>query len=145
MKTSFLILLSILMMKSCDEESKQQMDEVFIQYTATTRGFHRVVTVENQSAKIYKERHDKEIPQTIKLSETQKKAIADAFRKIDLENMPNLKAPSEKRFFDGAAIATLKIIYEGKEYNSQPFDHLNPPAEIAGLVGILAEYTKREE
>jgi hypothetical protein len=43
--------------------------------------------------------------------------------------LKDLKIPTEKRFYDGAAIANLKIIYKG--VNETPsFDHGSPPYEI---------------
>lgn len=145
MKISILVLLSVIMMKGCDDETAKQIDASMIQYTATTRGFYRVITVENGLVKINKERHDREIPETQKLTDAQKSNIVEAFNEIDLDGMANLKAPSEKRFYDGAAIATLKIVHNGKTYESQPFDHMNPPAGIVKLTNILAEYTKDKE
>jgi hypothetical protein len=45
-----------------------------------------------------------------------------------------LKAPSEKRFHDGAAMANLKIVHKEKTYQSKTFDHGTPPKEIEKLV-----------
>jgi hypothetical protein len=57
--------------------------------------------------------------------------------KLDLENLTNLKAPTEKRFYDGAAIANLKIIYNGKIYQSSDFDHGFPPMQIKRVVEMI--------
>ena len=65
--------------------------------------------------------------------------------KIDLENLPNLKAPTEKRFYDGAAIANLNIIYKGKKYQTSNFDHGFPPMEIKRLFEIVNLLFKPEE
>jgi hypothetical protein len=61
----------------------------------------------------------------------------EAFQEVDLEEIPNLKAPTEKRFYDGAAIANINIIYKGKTYESNGFDHGNPPLEIEKLVNKI--------
>jgi hypothetical protein len=56
--------------------------------------------------------------------------------------MPDLKAPSQKRFHDGAAAANLTIAYKGKTYESQSFDDGNPPAEIAALVNEATSFAR---
>lgn len=134
-----------LLMRGCDKEAETDITSAIIEYSATTRGFYRHVIASDGTIKVSKERNDKEVPTTHKLSRAQTKAIVQAFNEINLEEMETLKAPSEKRFYDGAAIANLKITYKGKTYASQAFDHKNPPAEIERLVNIMAEYTTDNE
>jgi hypothetical protein len=64
---------------------------------------------------------------------------------VNVENIPNLKAPSEKRFYDGAAIATLSIVYNGETYTTPSFDHGNPPNEIAELVKEILSISENIE
>ena len=71
-------------------------------------------------------------------------ALVTTFQKVDLEQVPNLKAPTEKRFYDGAAIATLKITVQGKTYETTEFDHGTPPAAIADLVTKINQYSNRK-
>ena len=66
-------------------------------------------------------------------------------KEIDLEGMPDLKAPSEKRFYDGAATANLKITRNDDVYESQGFDHGEPPAQLKKLVDKLMTYVVTEE
>ena len=144
MKATLLIMLTFFLGKSCEENSAKEMQGTIIEYTANTRGFYSRITAEDGNVRISKDRSNTETPRTVQLSESQQKAFADAFKEIDLDNMQNLKAPSEKRFYDGAAIGDLKITYKGKLYKSQSFDHMDPPAGIAKLVNLMAEYTKNE-
>lgn len=123
--------------KECNAEQKQDIETAMIAYTATTRGFFQKIIVQNQKFGVSKERDNEnpKVDQTISSADWKK--IVDAFQEVDLESMPNLKGPTEKRFYDGAAIANLKITYQGKTYNSQPFDHGNPPVEIEKLINKI--------
>jgi hypothetical protein len=67
------------------------------------------------------------------------------FEKIDLEKLPTLKDPTQKRFYDGAAIANLKIRYHDKNYETTDFDHEFPPAEIEKLVNKIVSLAKEKE
>ena len=77
---------------------------------------------------------------TRKLSDADWTYLVDEFKKVDLNTISNLKAPSEKRFYDGAAAATVVVTFKGTEYVSSPFDHGNPPAEIKNLVNKIVSF-----
>jgi hypothetical protein len=77
-----------------------------------------------------------------KISEAKWKQIVAEFSKINLENIPNLKGPTEKRFYDGAAIGNLKITKDQKVYETPGFDNGYPPKEIEKLVNLLLDFTK---
>ena len=64
------------------------------------------------------------------------------FQKINLEEIPNLKDPTQKRFYDGAAIADLKIRFEDKNYETTQFDHGFPPKEIEEFVNKIVSLAK---
>ena len=53
---------------------------------------------------------------------------------INLDELANYKDPTQKRFYDGAAIANLKVMYKDKEYRTTDFDNGFPPVEIEKLV-----------
>jgi hypothetical protein len=93
--------------------------------------------VQNQKFTLTKDRNGNEKLQPMTISKSDWKKIVEAFQEVDLEEIPNLKAPTEKRFYDGAAIANIKIIYKGKTYESNGFDHGNPPLEIEKLVNKI--------
>lgn len=133
MKLLSLLFLTIFLGKGCDGE-KQDMQSAVVEYVANTRGFYMKIAIENQTASVFKDRNGKEKPAVTKISDADWKQLITAFQEIDLEGLPNLKAPTEKRFYDGAAIANLKVTYKGKAYESAPFDHGNPPVEIEKLV-----------
>ncbi len=137
MKILSILFLTIFLGKGCDAQEKQDVASAVIEYTANTRGFYQKIVVQNQKYSVSKNRDGKDSPAEIAISNSDWKKIIDAFQEIDLEGFPNLKAPTQKRLYDGAAIADLTITYKGKTYKTIPFDHGNPPAEIEKLVGKI--------
>jgi hypothetical protein len=67
------------------------------------------------------------------------------FEKTNLEAFPDLKDPTQKRFYDGAAIAGLKVRYQDKNYETKNFDHGNPPVEIENLVNKIVALADEKE
>lgn len=142
MKIVSLIFFAILMSKGC--ENQKDAATAIIEYTANTRGFYERITITDKEVSVSSDRNATDLGLTSKLSDSDRTQISEYFGQIDLENLSNLKAPTEKRFYDGAAIANLKITYDGKTYESQAFDHGTPPAEIAGLVNKINEFSQRK-
>ena len=138
-----LVILTIFLGKGCDEDTKQNIEAAVIEYTANTRGFYRKVFIENKTVTVSKDREGKDNPPALKISDADWKELIAGFQEVDLEGLPNLKAPTEKRFYDGAAIAELKITYKGKTYQSASFDHGNPPKEIKILVTKINSFVKK--
>ena len=134
MKLLSMLFLTIFLGKSCDAEQKQEIDTAVIEYTATTRGFYQQITVQNQKFTVTKDRDRNEKLAQQDISKSDWKKIIEAFQEVDLDGMQDLKGPTEKRFYDGAAIANIKITYKGKIYETNGFDHGNPPIEIEKLV-----------
>lgn len=137
MKLFSLFFLTFFLAKSCNSEQKQDIETAVIEYTANTRGFFQKIVVQNQKFGISKDRSNENPAVDQKISNADWKKIIEAFQEVDLEGLPNYKGPTEKRFYDGAAIANVKITYQGKSYNSQSFDHNNPPVEIEKLVNRI--------
>ena len=122
-----------------------EMKDIEIQYEANTRGFYNKLVLKNATISSTNDREGKENPIVQKISDADWNALKDEINKLDLENLTNLKAPTEKRFYDGAAIANLKIIYNGKTYQTSDFDHGFPPMEIKRVVEIVNLLFKPEE
>lgn len=141
MKLLSLLFLSIFLGKGCEGVSQQNIETAQLIYTANSRGFYREISIENHVASIKNDRKGKAV-QT-KISDTDWKELVKLFQEVDLEEIKNLKSPTEKRFYDGAAIANLKINYIGKNYESQSFDHGFPPAEIKKIVTKINSFAKQ--
>lgn len=141
MKLLSLLFLTIFLGKGCEGDVKQNMDTAQITYTANTRGYYHEVIIEKHIASIKNNRKEEAV--TVKISDADWKELVNLFQEVDLEEIKNLKSPTEKRFYDGAAIANLKINYEGKSYESQSFDHGFPPVEIKRLVTKINSFAKQ--
>jgi hypothetical protein len=142
MKAITIILLTLFLGNSCENQAQNDLANTTIQYTANTRGFYQKVVIINQKATISRDRNEATIPEEIKISDADWKELVAAFSKINLEEVPKLKDPTQKRFYDGAAIANLKIRYQDKDYETIDFDHGFPPEAIEKLVNKIVALTK---
>ena len=140
MKKGIVLLLSILVFAGCSGQKKATDSTIKVEYKAYSRGFYQVVTIENQMVFITKTRDEK--PVAFKIPIADLKSLNMAIQELDLELLSQLKAPTEKRLFDGAAIANLKITKQGKTYESQSFDHGYPPAETEKIVNKILSFVK---
>ena len=140
MRIVSLLLLTVFIAAGCCSQKKTDMKSTQIEYSALSRGYYKKIVVENESVSVTKNR-DGEAVQS-KIDTAKWNEIVTEFQKVNLENIPNLKAPTEKRFYDGAAIGTLKITTNGKTYETKGFDNGFPPKEIEKLVNLLVDFSK---
>jgi hypothetical protein len=145
MKIITMVLLTVFLGKSCSNEAQNDITNTTIQYTANTRGFYQKIVVINQKATISRDRDENATPREIVISDADWKELVGYFHKINLEEVPTLKDPTQKRFYDGAAIANLKIHHQEKDYETVDFDHGFPPAKIEKLVNKIVELAKEKE
>ncbi len=134
MKTLTLLFLSLFIGKGCTKEQKSDLANAIVQYEANTRGFYQKITISNKTIAISSDRNSKDNGETKKITDADWKTLVALFKTIKLENLPSLKDPTQKRFYDGAAIAHLYVKYQNKEYQTVDFDHGFPPAEIDKIV-----------
>ena len=141
MKLLSLLLLTIFLGKGCEDNVKQNIEAARITYTANTRGYYQEIIIEKHIASVKNDRKGKAVK--TKISDADWKELVKLFKEVDLDEIKDLKSPTEKRFYDGAAIANLKINYEGKSYESQSFDHGFPPYEIKKIVTKINSFAKQ--
>jgi hypothetical protein len=115
-----------------------------LEYVATTRGFYEKITIENNSVTVTSDRNGVDKGVTTKISDSDMKELLAAFQKIELNDLSTFKDPTQKRFYDGAAIANLKVTLQEKEYQTVDFDHGFPPAEIEALITKITSFGKQE-
>lgn len=139
----FFILLSLVFIDNGCSQSKINQDAISLEYSAQSRNSHKNIKISKKNISIVNKRDT--APHTKTCGEAHWNKLLKAMKPIDIKNIPNLKAPSENRFFDGAAIAKLKIIYDGTVYESQSFDHGNPPKEIEPLVKEILSISENIE
>ncbi|HNP33806.1 MAG TPA: hypothetical protein PKN96_10985 [Flavobacterium sp.] len=145
MKAFSLIFLTLFLGKSCSNEAQNDITNSVIQYTANSRGMHLKIIVVNQKATISQGRGTDNPSESVNISDADWKELVTEFSKINLDEVPNLKDPTQKRFYDGAAIANLKIRYQDKNYETVAFDHGFPPAAIEKFVNKIVSLAKKEE
>jgi hypothetical protein len=114
-----------------------------IKYEANSRGFAFAIKVENQILYVSRVRDFKDYEQKINISETDWKEIVSLTKEIELDKVKDLKWPTEKRYYDGAAHANIIFISEGVEYPANGFDHGFPPVEIEKLVNTILKLTEK--
>jgi hypothetical protein len=140
MKIISLLLLVICIGIGCSSQKKADMTSTEIEYSAVSRGLYKTVVVKNQTVSITSTRGGEAVESKIDTEKWNK--IVSEFEKINLDSIPNLKAPTEKRFYDGAAIGNLKITQNQKTYETKGFDNGFPPKKIEKLVNLLTDFTK---
>jgi len=145
MKTISLILLTLMMSKSCSKETQNDIANSVIEYAAHTRGYHLTIQIVNQKATISQGVGLENRPEEVAISDADWKALVAEFQTLNLAEIPTLKDPTQKRFYDGAAIATLKIKYQDKNYETVDFDHGFPPAAIEKFVEKIVSLAKIKE
>ncbi len=137
------ILLSLVFTDNQCSESKINQDALSLEYSANSRGLYKNIKVNKKDISVINKRDA--LAFTKGCSEGDWKKLLNALKPVEVDHIPNLKAPSNNRLFDGAAIARLKINYEGTLYETKPFDHGNPPEEIAALVKEILTLAKNIE
>nr|WP_315248111.1 hypothetical protein [uncultured Flavobacterium sp.] len=134
------LLLTIFIGSGCSSQKKIDLSSTVIEYSAMSRGYYKKIVIQNQTVLVTKGRDAQTVENKINKANWEK--IVTEFEKIDLEKIPTLKAPTEKRFHDGAAIGNLKITQNQKTYETQGFDNGFPPKEIEKLVNLLTDFVK---
>jgi len=142
MKTIALLFLTIILGNNCQGQKNTDLASAKVEYTANSRGLYNKIVVENKTVSVTETRNGK--PVSNSLTDAQWNALINEFQKVNLEEIPNLKAPTQKRFHDGAAMANLKITYKEKTYESQTFDNGVPPEKIKNLVNTILSFSKKE-
>ncbi|MDY0989177.1 hypothetical protein SOM12_17225 [Flavobacterium sp. CFBP9031] len=140
MRILSLLLLTLFIATGCCSQKKTDMKSTQIEYSAHSRGYFKVITVQDKTVSLIKERNAEAVSSNIDDAKWNK--IVDAFSKVNLEGLSTLKAPTDKRTYDGAAIGNLKIVKDGKTYETPGFDNGFPPKEIEKLVNLLVDFSK---
>lgn len=113
-------------------------------YEANTRGFYQKITIENKIVTVSNDRNGGEKGESSRISENDWSELQSYFETSMLENLSAYNDPTQKRFYDGAAIANLKVNSNGKEYQTKDFDHGFPPVEIEKLINKIVSFGKKE-
>ncbi|GAA4889741.1 hypothetical protein GCM10023311_12290 [Flaviramulus aquimarinus] len=142
MKFLFIILSLVFLDNSCSS-SKINQDAIVLEYSASSRSFYKKITVNRKAILTVNKRDNSPISNTC--SSNNWDTLIKKLESIDVQNIANLEAPSKDFLFDGAAMARLKIIYNGTTYETQPFDHGKPHENIAALVKEMLSISENIE
>ena len=138
MRILSLLLLTIFIASGCCSQKKVDMTSTQIEYSAQSRGYYKSIVAQNKTVSVTNGRDA--APVQSNLDDAKWNEIVTAFSKVKPENLSSLKAPTDKRTYDGAAIGNLKITKDGKTYETQGFDNGYPPKEIEKLVNLLVDF-----
>ncbi|GAA4280525.1 hypothetical protein [Gaetbulibacter aestuarii] len=135
MKYLFILLSFFLTENGCCNKNNIDQEALSFEYNATSRGLFQQITIDKNKIKTISARGEKPIEKAC--PDDLWASLVNNLDSLDLKTIENLKAPSDKRLFDGAAHASLSINYKDKTYKSPSFDHGNPPKAIASLVKVI--------
>ncbi len=144
MKFLMTFLMLLFTTKECNDNSKTdsaQTDSITITYQATSRGSFQEVSVSKNSFTLCNDLERKE-KSTFNNTEAHWKECLDLLSKIDIEELPDIEAPTSMRHYDGAPHALIIIKNGSEEIRSSTFDHGHPPAKIKTLVEKLLSFKK---
>lgn len=119
------------------KEGKTAQNFPVLVYESTSRGYYKKITIENNSVIVQNARE--ELAKTKVLTDEELATIEKAYKGIDVKELPNIKAPTEKRFYDGAPITNLEVRMDDHIYRSTDFDGGTPPKEIEELINTILE------
>jgi hypothetical protein len=145
MKILSLLLLTIFLGKGCEGQNKQDLESAVVEYNAYSRGFYQTIMVQNQMVRISKDRNGNDKAAGTKIEAKDWEELVNYFKEMELDSLAKLKAPTEKRFYDGAPIATFKITFKDKTYETPSFDHGFPPKEIEKFVNKINSFAKQKD
>ncbi len=124
----------VIFIMACGVNKKEQKSSLLgITYNAESRGVYLNIEVKKATITIMKDRNGENV-ETLELDLIDWEDICLMVEKSNVENIKRYKSPSENRFSDKAAIANLKIQYEDTSYESNSFDHGNPPEQLKELI-----------
>ena len=126
-----------------DVNNYQNKDIPVIKYEANARNLFLNIKVENQVLFVSHSRDAKDYQEKTTISEADWKEIVMLTKAVDLAKVKDLKWPTEKRFYDGAAHANVTFISNEVEYMANGFDHGYPPVEIEKLVHKIVKLTEK--
>lgn len=117
-----------------------------IRYEASTRGFYEMLWIGDRTLTLTNDRsHNQKAVYPI--AENNWNELTALLKDVDILTLPSLEAPTSKRHHDAAAFATLTVVQDGAEIQTQNFDHGDPPKPIEALVAkilSLAEGVKKK-
>ena len=128
----------VLLTTNCSQNKIDKDEAIEISYNAQTRGSAIDIKYADKSIHYKSNLTEKRVD----LTEEQIENILASLSDVTLDDISDLKAPTNKRFSDGAPIASFTITKGEAIYTSSEFDHGIPPKELKKLYELLEKYSK---
>lgn len=125
-----------------DSQKNVQEQTNMATYEAFSRGLFLKIVFSNNQVIVFQDRNNNAKGNPLNLNTTQISELNALLNEINPKEIQGLKAPTDKRLYDGAAHASLTITANGVTYVSSGFDHGAPPAAIEKFVSKLVGYTQ---
>jgi len=146
-KPVLLMFLMLTVVVGCASSLQKQSEDITITYEAITRGSSVIITANKDAVTTNAVRAEKNST-TSTVTPEQWKEVIKELEKVELNKINDLKAPTNKRLYDGAMIASVTVKLKDTTYHRSSFDHGNPPVEIEALVNkiiSLSGYDKQKQ
>ncbi|WP_223148885.1 DUF4377 domain-containing protein [Aquimarina sp. RZ0] len=130
--------------QSIAQNTSEKQNDLEFEYEALSRGYFFKAKIDKNTITSFKDRNlNNKVSKDCSKSDWN--TLLSLAEDIELTELSKLKAPGEKRFFDGAAHAILKVTSGNKTYISANFDHGDPPDEIKLLVNQILSLSESIE
>ncbi|WP_298531343.1 hypothetical protein [uncultured Algibacter sp.] len=120
-----------------------QEQPISFEYKASTRGYYQKIIITKSKILQTKKRGGKLKNFSCTLENWNN--LISLLKTVNLEQIAEFKPPSKDFQFDGAPLTRLKVVSSEKTYETQGFDHGNPPKEIAALVKEILSISENIE
>ena len=136
MKFVFSLLFMFIFSNECHHNSQNfflTQDEISFTYEASTRGFYEITEITKDSILFSTDRNLKEV-EASKCNNEDWNELIKLLKEIDVKTLSKLESPTSKHQVDAAAMATFTVKINDDIYETNVFDHGNPPKPISSLV-----------
>jgi len=140
MKLLYSYFILILFSSECTQQhpksSVQQTQPTAIVYEGSTRGFYEKIWVTKDSISFSNDRELKDVIAK-RCPSKDWDTLVNLIGNISVKELPDLKAPTSMHQVDRAPMATLSVKVGNDIYQTNVFDHGEPPKPIVPLVDKL--------
>ena len=113
-----------------------------IAYSARSRGVYKMVTFEKGTISYKKDQNSEAKVKVCVEDEIER--INESVFALNLSKISKLEPPSTAHQYDGALMGRLIVDYGDEKYETNIFDHGNPPAYISNLVAALISISEMD-
>ncbi|MUP45286.1 hypothetical protein E0K83_05950 [Gramella sp. BOM4] len=143
MRTRIMILsILVLITGSCSSQDYEEVEK--IQYEMYTRGSSTTIDISKEEIEVISTGLNAD-QSSMKLKEEEWEGLVETMKVLDIEKLKDLEVSSDLRASDAAPHAVLKLHKNDTVYESNTFDHGNPPQSIRPLVQAILRLSENVE